>query len=97
MMDGFPLVSPKLLPLHFTRCSREAQGRERTSLSTRAGDDGTKWIISSVLLLHSLLIPGPKPEKEALGYSLCDIPLPIFLTCSLWSLNQLVTFPPCFV
>lgn len=68
MMDGYPLVSPKLLPLHFTRCSREVQGRGRRSNSTRAGDSAVKPIISSGLMLHSLLIPGPKPEKEALGY-----------------------------
>lgn len=83
MMDGYPLVSPKLLPLHVTRCRREVRGRGRRSSSTRAGDSGVKRIISSVLMLHSLLIPGPKPEKEALGYSLRDTPLPIILTFSL--------------
>lgn len=94
MMDGYPLVSPKLLPLHFTRCSREVQDADA---GVKKKKKSNKLIISSVLMLHSLLIPGPKPEKGALGYSLCDIPLPVFLTSSLRCQNQLVTFPPFFV
>lgn len=94
MMDGYPLVSPKLLPLHFTRCSREVQDADA---GVKKKKKSNKPIISSVLMLHSLLIPGPKPEKGALGYSLCDIPLPVFLTSSLRCQNQPVTFPPCFV